>query len=76
MAEVALSQQIEEVERELAFRRGAYPRQVATGKLTQAKADHHMARLEAVKRTLLWLQTNEAKVREAVRAEKVAGSVS
>jgi hypothetical protein len=53
---ISLSQQIEEVERELRLRSEAYPRWVATRKMRQAEADYHVARMLAVKATLEWLR--------------------
>lgn len=63
---VSLSQQIEEVDRELALRKNVYARNVASGKMRQSIADYHTNRMEAVKRTLEWLAENEAAVRAAI----------
>ena len=60
---LSLSQQIEEVQRELRFRRDVYPRQVSSGKLRKSEAEYHMARMEAVLTTLQWLERNEAKIK-------------
>ena len=67
-APVSLSQQIEEVEREIALRKNVYPRMVSSGKMRQSIADYHLARIEAVLATLLWLQTNEAAIKAKVGA--------
>lgn len=40
--------QVKAVEREIGFRKYVYPRRVAAGKMTQAKADHEIAVMEAV----------------------------
>lgn len=64
MQKFSLSQQIEEVERELGQRRNVYPRLVSSGKMRQSIADYQTERLEAVKRTLEWLRDNE----EAIKA--------
>lgn len=62
---VSLAQQIEEVERELELRRRVYPHQVARGQMRQSIADYHMARMQAVLRTLQWLRANE----DAIKAK-------
>lgn len=63
---VPLLHQIEELERELVFRRDVYPRQVARKKMRQGEADQHMARMTAALHTLMWLQRNEEKIRAAI----------
>ena len=60
---ISLNQQIDEVKRELAKRADVYPRQVNSGKMKQSLADYQTVRMQAVLRTLEWLQRNEAKVR-------------
>ena len=47
-----ISQQINEVERELSLRRSVYPGLVTRGKMRQSEADEHLARMEAVLATL------------------------
>lgn len=69
---ISLSQQIDEVCRELAERESVYPRLVTSGKLRQSVADYQVARLEAVHATLRWLQANEATVRAAIAAAQSA----
>lgn len=54
--EVPLHVQIAEAEREIRQRRHVYPRLVAAGKLTQAKADEQTAAMEAVVATLKGLR--------------------
>ena len=49
---MGIDEQIACVKRELAMRRSAYPRWVANGKMTQTKADHEIAAMEAVLVTL------------------------
>jgi len=61
-----LRQQIEEIDRELTKRAEVYPRWVRAGKIKQSQADYHVARLEAVKRTLEWLAANETEIRAYV----------
>lgn len=48
----SLAQQIACVEREIAQRKHVYPRLIAAGKLTQKKADHELACMQAVLETL------------------------
>lgn len=67
MEEISLDDQIACVERELGFRRKTYPRHVARGKLTQTLATQELARMEAVKRTLVL-------VREAGPRQVVVGA--
>lgn len=45
-------EQIKCVKREIAMRKKAYPRRIAQGRMTQKKADHEIATMEAVLRTL------------------------
>lgn len=54
---VALADQIACVKREIAMRRKVYPRWVADGRMTQAKADRETAIMEAV---LTTLETHDA----------------
>lgn len=51
-SEVPIEDQIACLKRELAMRRGVYPRWVQQHKLTQANADKEMARMEAALATL------------------------
>lgn len=57
---ISLDQQIEEVERELAFRADVYPRQVTSGKMRQSIADYHVARMKAALATLQWLKKHRS----------------
>jgi GH15 family glucan-1,4-alpha-glucosidase len=56
---VSLATQIESAKRELAMRRSAYPKWVQNGRLTQGKADHEIAAMQAIIATLEALQANE-----------------
>ena len=60
---ISLNQQIDEVKRELALRSEVYPRRINSGKMKQSLADYQTVRMQAVLRTLEWLQRNEGKVR-------------
>lgn len=51
-ADVPLAEQIAEAERELHMRLSVYPRRVANGKMTQAKADRAIAVQRAIIATL------------------------
>ena len=66
MSKVSISQQIEELEREIGLRVGVYERQVTAGKMRRSVADFHMARIRAAKATLEWLRDNEAAIKAAV----------
>ena len=55
MFEVTLQEQLECIEREISMRSRTYPRWVAERKLTQTLADKEMARMNAVRSTLLGL---------------------
>jgi len=66
----SLAQQIEEVDRELALRAKVYPNQVRSGAMRQSVADYHLARMQAVKTSLQWLQANETDIRAFVIAKK------
>ena len=52
-----LDDQIAEVRRELALRERVYPNFVAKKRLTQEKADRHMAAMRAVLQTLEGMRT-------------------
>lgn len=69
---ISLTGQIQEVEREIALRRNVYPRQVASGKLNQSASELLIERMEAVLKTLQWMQKHEAAIRAAV-VRKEAG---
>lgn len=62
---VPLTDQIAEVERELALRSRVYPGLVAKKKMRQGEADEHTRRMQAVLATLRWLQKNEASIKAA-----------
>jgi hypothetical protein len=50
---INLEEQIAEVRREIAMRERLYPHYVATKRTTKTKADHQLAVMRAVLRTLL-----------------------
>jgi hypothetical protein len=52
MSKFSLSQQLEEVERELALRSRVYPRMVSKGQIRASEAEYHMERMESVAETL------------------------
>lgn len=64
MPSPSLTSQIAEVERELAMRRSVYARERDPKK--QDRNVLHMAHMEAVLATLLFVKKNEAKIRAAV----------
>ena len=49
---IPISDQVAEVEREIALRRRVYPRWVSNGQLKQDRADRQIAVMEAVLKTL------------------------
>ncbi len=51
--EVSLRDQLRAAERELAYRRRVYPRWVDAGKLDNAKAQHEIAAMTAIVKTLM-----------------------
>lgn len=53
---IAISEQIECVEREISQRKRVYARLVSTGKMTQHKADRETATMQAVLATLRELE--------------------
>ena len=73
---ISIAQQIEEVDRELALRKRVYPVEVSRGRMRKSIADYHVARLEAVRNTLAWLQANEAKIEGALGNEANKTDVS
>lgn len=64
---IALSTQIQAVDREIAKRKSVYPGLVARRKMRQGEADLQIKYMEAVLDTLLWLSQNEAAIKEALR---------
>ncbi len=70
---ITLAQQIDEVERELQQRAAVYPRQVSANKMSQTRADFHVARMRAVLRTLCWLKEHEAAIRAAAAGRADTG---
>ena len=52
MAEIPLAVQIKAVEREIAMRKAVYPKRVVAKAMTQERADHEIAAMEAVLETL------------------------
>jgi hypothetical protein len=50
-----LQRQIEAARRELDLRESCYPRWVASGKLSQSKADYQISAMKAIVQTLLWV---------------------
>lgn len=71
---VSLTSQIAAVQREIAQRAKVYPRLVAKGQMRQAEAELHIKHMEAVLKTLHWLQANETDVRAFVAARREARS--
>lgn len=57
----SLDDQVAEVERELAVRRGVYPRLIAARRLSREAAERQMARLEAAAATLARVRDGQAR---------------
>ena len=74
MTKFSISQQIEEIEREITLRERVYPNQVRTGAMRQSVADYHMNRIKAAKASLEWLRANETAVRAFVSKQKDAAA--
>jgi len=49
---IPLAAQIAEVKREIALRKNVFPKWIAQGRMTQAKADHQIAAMTAALHTL------------------------
>ncbi len=71
---ISLTQQIDEVEREIKYRENVYPRLVAKGSMRQAIADYQLARMKAVLATLKWLREHELEIKAAAKQWEKAGS--
>ena len=56
---MTLDDQIRCVGREIGLRRNVYPKFLASGRITQEKADYEMAAMEAVYETLKRLRAEE-----------------
>lgn len=52
---ISLEDQIKCVEREIALRKRVYPRWIAAGKMTNEKANDEIARMQAVRESLITL---------------------
>jgi hypothetical protein len=76
MPEFSIVAQIAEVEREIAMRYKVYPNWVANAKMKQSEADYYMGRMQAVLKTLQWLQKNESRIKEKTRPENPDGVVA
>ena len=61
---VSIAGQISEVEREISMRREVFPRQVQRRMMKESEAELKIAYMEAVLRTLRWLQQNEAAIKQ------------
>ena len=58
MADVPISRQVAEIERELALRRRVYPKWVESGRLGDIDAQTQIAEMEAALKTLQWVERN------------------
>lgn len=71
---VSLAQQIDEINRELEQRRQVYPRLIKTRALRESIATFQVARLEAARATLLWLQQHEAEIKTIMAERRAAAA--
>lgn len=69
MSSIHIQLQIDELNRELGMRAGAYPKLVSQGKLRQAEATEANARLRAAIDTLTWCRDNRDLIAEAKRRQ-------
>lgn len=69
-AKITIAGQIAEVDRELALRRNAYPRLIASGKMREGEADLCTRRMEAVRATLQFCQAHETEIRAFIAAKR------
>lgn len=67
MTGVQIQLQIDELNRELGMRAGAYPKLVSQGKLRQSEANEANARLRAAIDTLTWCRDNRDLIAEVKR---------
>jgi hypothetical protein len=56
---IRLEQQLASVRREIKIRRQVYPTRIATHRMSQRKADHELAAMQAIEQTLLYLLDQE-----------------
>lgn len=54
--EISIEKQIAAINREIRYREFLYPKWVASGKMTQQKADYQIAVMKAILKTLCGLQ--------------------
>jgi hypothetical protein len=69
---ISLDKQIAEVKREIALRKSVYPGLIMRRRMRQGEADEHIARMEAVQRTLEWLAEHEDEIKAALSKENAA----
>lgn len=74
MAKISIAGQIAEVRREIALRRGVYPKQVASGKMREGEAALCMDRIEAVLATLMFVQEHQEGFRAYIADRKAGAS--
>lgn len=69
-----ISQQIEEVRYELMKREQVYPRLYSNGKLRRSEGEYHVARMNAVLKTLQWVEENVAQIRDWQRQKNLSSA--
>lgn len=68
---IPLKDQIAEVGKELGMRKGVYAKWVASGRMAQEDSDRQIARMDAVYKTLKWLESHREKVLMVGGAEAI-----
>jgi hypothetical protein len=53
---IPLDEQLQCVEREITLRRKVYPRFIFNHRMTRENADREIARMEAVRESLIWMR--------------------
>jgi hypothetical protein len=69
VAKINIAAQIAEVDYELNMRRRVYSS--GRGTMSRAERELHMAQMEAIKLSLLWLQANEANIRNWAASQQI-----
>lgn len=68
---VPLADQVKEAGRELGMRRNVYPKWVEAGRMEQCEADLRLAGMEAIHRTLKWLEGRQDLIRDLAAVDQM-----
>ncbi len=69
-APLPIAEQINEVLRELAERETRYPLRIEERRMSQAQAGRQNQVMEAVLKTLRWLERNETQIKQALKGRE------